>query len=171
VATMKVRTTPQIQDERATGSASASFWRWTGVFGLAVVALTWAQFPLWTVGTQPPAYNGTAFAKHLFDIKTVALTRILMDLGIYGSPASSFAVRSWAASITAMNGPRDRRAFCRPTPDLLLEGRPRPRQPYYREADGGIETTLHIAEPLRACNFHLYRLGSRSVRTDERLFG
>jgi hypothetical protein len=83
VATMTAQTTQQVQRERATGRASASFWRWTGVYGLAVVALTWAQFPLWTVGKQPPAYNGAAFAEHLFDIKTVALTRILMDLGIY----------------------------------------------------------------------------------------
>jgi hypothetical protein len=83
VATMTVRSTSQTQDERPTARASASFWRWTGIFGLAVVALTWAQFPLWTVGTQPPAYNGGAFAQHLFNIKTVALTRILMDLGIY----------------------------------------------------------------------------------------
>lgn len=92
MTTITVRTTPQIQDERAAGGPSATFWRWTGVFGLAVVALTWAQFPLWTVGTQPPAYNGTAFAKHLFDIKAIALTRILMDLGIYVA-LMLFAVR------------------------------------------------------------------------------
>ncbi len=72
---------------------SAGFWRWTGVFGLGVVAMTWAEFPLWVFsGSPPPAYNGAAFAEHLLSIKTIAFTRILMDLGIYVS-AMVFAAR------------------------------------------------------------------------------
>jgi hypothetical protein len=44
--------------------------------------------------------------------------------GIVGSPASSFAGRSSAVSITAMNGPLDRRAFCRPTAWPLVSPSP-----------------------------------------------
>ena len=57
--------------------------RITGVGGLACVALTFGQFPLWLVGTSPSMYDGRAFATHLFSIKNVAFTRILMDQGIY----------------------------------------------------------------------------------------
>jgi uncharacterized membrane protein YeaQ/YmgE (transglycosylase-associated protein family) len=59
--------------------------RITGVAGLACVALTFVQFPLWLVGTSPSVYDGRAFATHLFSIKNVAFTRILMDQGIYVS--------------------------------------------------------------------------------------
>ena len=59
--------------------------RITGVGGLACVALTFGQFPLWLVGTSPSVYDGRAFATHLFSIKNVAFTRILMDQGIYVS--------------------------------------------------------------------------------------
>lgn len=55
----------------------------TGAFGLAVVVLTWAQFPLWLVGHAPSVYDGAAFGQHLFVIKNVAFTRILLDQGIY----------------------------------------------------------------------------------------
>jgi hypothetical protein len=55
----------------------------TGAGGLACVALTFGQFPLWLVGTSPSVYDGRAFATHLFTIKNVAFTRILMDQGIY----------------------------------------------------------------------------------------
>lgn len=57
--------------------------RVTGTCALAVVALSWGQFPLWTVGESPSAYDGDALARHLFSISNVALTRILMDQGIY----------------------------------------------------------------------------------------
>ena len=43
------------------------------------------QFPLWLVGSPPSVYDGSGFAQHLFDIKHVAFTRILMDQGIYAS--------------------------------------------------------------------------------------
>ena len=58
--------------------------RITGWFGLACVALTFGQFPLW-LGHAPSVYDGSGFARHLFDIKNVAFTRILMDQGIYAS--------------------------------------------------------------------------------------
>ena len=57
----------------------------TGVFGIACVALTFGQFPLWLVGSPPSVYDGRGFAQHLFAIKNVAFTRILMDQGIYVS--------------------------------------------------------------------------------------
>jgi len=56
--------------------------RMTGAFSLAVVCLSWAQFPLWLVGSPPSVYDGNAFAQHLFTIRNVALTRILLDQGI-----------------------------------------------------------------------------------------
>ena len=49
------------------------------------VALTWAQFPLWTIGNPASVYDGRAFSEHLFNIHNVAFTRILMDQGIYFS--------------------------------------------------------------------------------------
>jgi hypothetical protein len=55
----------------------------TGAFGLAVVVLTWAQFPLWLVGAAPSVYDGAAFGQHLLTIKNIAFTRILLDQGIY----------------------------------------------------------------------------------------
>ncbi len=55
----------------------------TGAFGLTVVILTWIQFPLWMVGQAPSVYDGAAFGQHLLAIKNVALTRILLDQGIY----------------------------------------------------------------------------------------
>ena len=56
----------------------------TGACALAVVILSWAQFPLWMVGKAPSSwYDGAAWGHYLFTIHNVALTRILMDLGIY----------------------------------------------------------------------------------------
>jgi hypothetical protein len=58
--------------------------RITGACGLACVALSVGQFPLW-LGDYPSFYDGAGFARHLFAIKNIAFTRILMDLGIYVS--------------------------------------------------------------------------------------
>jgi hypothetical protein len=52
--------------------------RITGAFGLACVALTFGQFPLW-LGDSPSVYDGSGFGRHLYAIKNVAFTRILMD--------------------------------------------------------------------------------------------
>lgn len=57
--------------------------RVTGLFGLACVALSWAQFPLWVIGGAPSFYDREALARHLYDIRTTAFIRILMDQGIY----------------------------------------------------------------------------------------
>ena len=57
--------------------------RVTGIGALACVALSWLQFPLWVIGDPPSMYDGAGFARHLFDIRTMALLRVLMDQGIY----------------------------------------------------------------------------------------
>jgi hypothetical protein len=57
--------------------------RWTGAFGLACVVLWLSQFPLYMTGNPPSVYDGTAFGQHLFAIKNVALTRVLLDQGVY----------------------------------------------------------------------------------------
>jgi hypothetical protein len=54
----------------------SSIARITGMFGVACVLLSWAQFPLWVI---------EALARHLYDIRTMAFIRILMDQGIYVS--------------------------------------------------------------------------------------
>ena len=58
--------------------------RITGACGLACVALSVGQFPLW-LGDYPSFYDGPEFARHLFAIKNIAFTRILIDQGIYVS--------------------------------------------------------------------------------------
>ena len=63
----------------------SSIARITGMFGVACVLLSWAQFPLWVIGGAPPFYDSEALARHLSDIRTTALVRILMDQGIYVS--------------------------------------------------------------------------------------
>ena len=74
---------PSYRGAEAVAPLGAGFWRWTDVFGLSVVAITWAEFPLWVIGGSPPAYNGAAAAVELLHHSTIAFTRILMDLGIY----------------------------------------------------------------------------------------
>jgi hypothetical protein len=64
---------------------SPNIWRVTGFAGIACVVLSWAQFPLWMVGSPPSVYDGAAFARHLLSIRGVVFTRVLMDLGIYAS--------------------------------------------------------------------------------------
>lgn len=46
--------------------------RATGVFGLACVVLSWAQFPLWVIGGAPSFYDRDALARHLYDIRATA---------------------------------------------------------------------------------------------------
>jgi hypothetical protein len=68
--------------------------RSTGVFGIACVALTFGQFPLWLVGS-PSVYDGDQFAQHLFAIKN-AFLRILMDQGIWFLVVSLMLIRGHA---------------------------------------------------------------------------
>ena len=73
----------------------SSIARITGMFGVACVLLSWAQFPLWVIGGAPPFYDSEALARHLYDIRTTAFIRILMDQGIYVSMmifAAGFAI-------------------------------------------------------------------------------
>jgi hypothetical protein len=57
--------------------------RLTGAFGVACVVLWLSQFPLYMMGSPPSVYDGAAFGQHLFSIKTIAFTRILLDQGVY----------------------------------------------------------------------------------------
>ncbi|HEX8030396.1 MAG TPA: hypothetical protein VF491_18105 [Vicinamibacterales bacterium] len=57
--------------------------RITGTCGLACVAPSVGQFPLW-LGNYPSFYDGPEFARYLFGIKNIAFTRILMDQGVVG---------------------------------------------------------------------------------------
>ena len=63
----------------------SSIARITGMFGVACVLLSWAQFPLWVIGGAPPFCDSEALARHLYDLRTTAFIRILMDQGIYVS--------------------------------------------------------------------------------------
>ena len=63
----------------------SSIARTTGMFGVACVLLSWAQFPLWVIGGAPTDFDREALARHLSDIRTTAFIRILMDQGIYVS--------------------------------------------------------------------------------------
>jgi hypothetical protein len=92
MARVSASQSPRSRGDEAGAPLGAGFWRWTGVFGLGVVAITWAEFPLWVIGGSSPAYNGAAYAENLFHHSTIAFTRILMDLGIYVA-AMIFAAR------------------------------------------------------------------------------
>ncbi len=39
----------------------SSIARITGMFGVACVLLSWAQFPLWVIGGAPPFYDSEAW--------------------------------------------------------------------------------------------------------------
>lgn len=57
--------------------------RWTGAFGLACVVFWLSQFPLYMAGSPPSVYDGAAFAQHLFSIRNIAFTRVLLDQCAY----------------------------------------------------------------------------------------
>lgn len=59
--------------------------RLTGAFGLATIAFWLPQFPLYMIGEPPLPYDGARYAEHLRSIHVVALTRILLDQGVYVS--------------------------------------------------------------------------------------
>ena len=44
-----------------------------------------AQFPLWVIRGAPSFYDREALARHLYDIRTTAFIRMLMDQEIYVS--------------------------------------------------------------------------------------
>jgi hypothetical protein len=89
---------------------NSNVWRWTGVFGLAAVALGLAQYPLYSAGSPPSVYGGAAFGQHLFTIQNVVFTRILADMGlsvafmVFGADLSHLIRRArpeydWAATL------------------------------------------------------------------------
>jgi hypothetical protein len=59
-------------------------YRLTGICGLAVVFFSWCQFPLYMVdGGDSSFYDSAASAKHFFNIRNIAFTRILLDQCLY----------------------------------------------------------------------------------------
>jgi hypothetical protein len=55
--------------------------RLTGAFGLAIVALNWAMFPLYVVPGSAPQFQDTArFITYWNSISGLVLTRVLLDL-------------------------------------------------------------------------------------------
>jgi hypothetical protein len=57
-------------------------------------------------------YDGAGFARHLFDIRTMALLRVLMDQGIYVGISAALAqtrTLQWlrAAPAVGLTGPRE----------------------------------------------------------------
>lgn len=62
----------------------AHVYRWSGGFGLAAIAIWLVEFRLWTVGGPTPLFSdAAALSEHLASIRVVALTRVLLDMGLY----------------------------------------------------------------------------------------
>lgn len=66
---------------------------WTGAFGVACVVLWLSQLPLFMIGSPPSVYDGAAFGQHLFTIKNIALTRVLLAPAIWLLIASISMIR------------------------------------------------------------------------------
>lgn len=62
-----------------------ALFRLTGALGFATIAFWLPQFPLYMIGEAPLPYEGARYAEHLRSIHVVALTRILLDQGVYVS--------------------------------------------------------------------------------------
>ena len=58
-------------------------YRWTGWFGLACVVFWLSQFPLYMMDSGTSAYDGEGTGQHLYFIKNIALTRVLLDQCLY----------------------------------------------------------------------------------------
>jgi hypothetical protein len=55
--------------------------RLTGAFGLAIVALNWAMFPLYVISGQAPQFQDTArYIAYWNSINGLILTRVLLDI-------------------------------------------------------------------------------------------
>lgn len=70
------------------------FIRWTGWFGLLGVVIFACELPLWVLpGSQPPPQISDAVGstQYLASIRTIAMTRILLDMGMYVSLMVFFA--------------------------------------------------------------------------------
>jgi hypothetical protein len=88
----------------------------TGWFGVAGVVFFAIELPLWIFPGNPPQItDATASAAYLASIKSIALTRILLDMGMYASLMVFFAgfrhliIRTraeyeWAATLALVAG-------------------------------------------------------------------
>jgi hypothetical protein len=76
----------------------------TGWFGIAGVVFFAIKLPLWIVPRNPPQITDAAgSAAYLASIGTIALARILLDMGMYVSiPRSASARRAPARSVLRM---------------------------------------------------------------------
>ncbi len=64
----------------------------TGWFGLAGVLLLTIEIPLWVIpGTPPLIHDAVGHSQFLADIRGIALTRILFDMGMYACLMVMFA--------------------------------------------------------------------------------
>jgi hypothetical protein len=64
----------------------------TGWFGLAGVLLLALEIPLWIIpGTPPLIHDAVGHSQFLADIRGIALTRILIDMGMYACLMVMFA--------------------------------------------------------------------------------
>jgi len=58
--------------------------RWTGWFGVVGVAFLVCEIPLWIIpGTGPLINDAVGQSQYLADIRVIALTRVLLDMGMY----------------------------------------------------------------------------------------
>ena len=58
--------------------------RWTGWFGIAGVAIFMCEIPLWIIpGTGPLISDAVGHSQYLASIRIIALTRVLLDMGMY----------------------------------------------------------------------------------------
>jgi hypothetical protein len=57
--------------------------RWTGVSALGFVLSILLLFPLYTQVGAPSVYDGAAYVAHLSANSVIALTRVLIDLGLF----------------------------------------------------------------------------------------
>jgi hypothetical protein len=70
--------------------------RWTGWFGLAGVILFAIELPFWIVpsmvsGSPPQISDAIAYSHYLASLRVIALTRVLLDIGMYATLLVFFA--------------------------------------------------------------------------------
>lgn len=62
---------------------NASMRRFTGISALATIVLWVSIFPLYTLGPLGSLYDGATLAGEFYRIRNVALTRVLLGMGVY----------------------------------------------------------------------------------------
>lgn len=59
-------------------------WRWAGIFGVIGIVFFVIELPLWVLpGIAPATTDPIAYSHYLASIRVIALTRLLLDLGMY----------------------------------------------------------------------------------------